>query len=54
MQGQAHPKGSDMKSVFLGIGAAIVLSLAAWLLTGELDSTSAERFTSPNNSVRLD
>ncbi|MEM1162786.1 MAG: hypothetical protein AAGJ28_17825 [Pseudomonadota bacterium] len=43
-----------MKSVLLGIAAAILLSAAAWYVTGEIRTSSAERFTSPNNTVRLD
>ncbi|MEM8957767.1 MAG: hypothetical protein AAGC86_08130 [Pseudomonadota bacterium] len=43
-----------MKSVILGIAAAIILSVAAWYVTSERKVTSEERFTSPNNSVRLD
>ena len=43
-----------MKSVFLGIAAAVLLSVVAWDATGELNIASEDRFTSPNNSVRLD
>ncbi|MCV6596867.1 MAG: hypothetical protein OIF40_07270 [Mangrovicoccus sp.] len=43
-----------MKSVILGIAGALLLSVLAWGITGQLGSSSAERFTSPNNSVRLE
>ena len=49
-----HAGENSMKSVLIGIAAAILLSGIAWYVTGEIGQSSADRFTSPNNSVRLD
>lgn len=49
-----HPRGKDMKSVYLGIAAAVLLSVVAWFVTEEIGTNSQDQFTSPNNTVRLD
>lgn len=43
-----------MKSVWTGIGAMIIISVIAWVVTGTQNETAGERFVSENNSVRLD
>ena len=43
-----------MKSVLLGIGLMVVVSVGAWLVMDMQVTTAGDAFTSPNNSVRLD
>lgn len=43
-----------MKSVMLGIGLMIIVSIGAWLVTDMQATTAGDAHTSPNNSVRLD
>ncbi len=43
-----------MKSVLLGIGLMIVVSVGAWLVMDMQATTAGESHTSSNNSVRLD
>ncbi len=43
-----------MKSVLLGIGLMILVSIVAWLVLGADQETSAQANVSPNNTVRLD
>lgn len=43
-----------MKPVLLGIIAAALLAGAAWFVTDRFAVDSADRYTSPNDSVRID
>ncbi|MEM9278875.1 MAG: hypothetical protein AAGA76_09895 [Pseudomonadota bacterium] len=43
-----------MKSVMYGLSAMVVISIIAWAVMEGTATSSGERFTSQNNSVRLD
>lgn len=43
-----------MKSVLMGIGLMVFVSVIAWIVTGTQETTTGEAYVSSNNSVRLD
>lgn len=43
-----------MKSVLIGIAAMVLISAGAWLVTESVATSSADKYVSQNNSVRLD
>ncbi|MGI9350460.1 MAG: hypothetical protein ACR2O3_02755 [Rhizobiaceae bacterium] len=43
-----------MKSVIYGLAAMVAISAVAWVIMGNTETTSSERFVSQYDSVRLD